>query len=147
MPRRPRPLDTFGNELMSTLLTAGTRPVVFKLPYRQAVRFRHRIHDLRTAMREAQHPQLHLAQRVSVRVSWDPNLTEETRNQKGVPRPRDPSALVTVTVAVRDSEFTEVLKKAGVDTELSLDPLSDSTPQDDSPSLSTLESILSKRDH
>ena len=49
---RKASISSFGPEIMAALLQGSKRRVDLKLPYRTAIQFRRRVHELRSRMRE-----------------------------------------------------------------------------------------------
>lgn len=100
-----QPASSFGPELLA-LLKSGAESRV-EIPFakgKDAIRLRHRIHQLRAAMRRDKHPDWEQVYRTQV-------LLEGPHIKPGVPDPNQPQVLV---VSPRDSEFNEAIQRAGV---------------------------------
>lgn len=123
-PRSKLPIESFGPELMAALLAGSTKEFRFQLPYRNAVQFRRRIHQLRVRMREEKHPQSKLVERARVSILWGKEAgfeepsTRRTSNSNPVPADLNTPALVLIKPY--DSEFSEALKRAGVQIDTSV---------------------------
>lgn len=113
MSRPPKPVESFGPELLRALLEGAKRKVEVKLPHNKAVHLRQRINALRTSMRRSNHVQYPLVSQCRVTISWPPE-TPTVQSSRGVRWPKDPYAEVVVTIAPNDSEFRDVLASAGV---------------------------------
>jgi len=114
---------------MAALIKGSTQEVRMPMTYREGINFRKRIHHLRSRMVEDDHPQKEIASRTRIQLLWGPKAglppTEEVRSSKGVRRPLDPEAPSVVVLSPHDSEFDDVLARAGITTDLSDDPLSE----------------------
>lgn len=115
MPRKPQRVESFGPEMMAVLLKGANDGLKVSMPYHKAIRFRQRLYQLRHAMQVESHPQYHIVARVRATITWDEGVIQTLRNMKQVPRPIDRKAPVTVEVTPLDSEFTSMLKDAGLD--------------------------------
>lgn len=92
------PASSFGANLHEVLRKGANKELVLNFPTSAlAVRFRHRINALRSAMKREKHPDWKQLYRCGVYV--------------------DPARPNTLIIAPRDSEFNDVLKKAGVETD------------------------------
>ena len=142
-PRPPRPVESFGPELMSALMRGALEGgLTLSLPWRDAVRFRLRVHQLREAMRMAKHDKYPLVARVRVSINVPPNVELVPQGSNYIPRDR--STLCEVVLRPNDSEFSSALHQAGIDVnrELSSPSPSTSPVAEPSPSLDTIEDIL-----
>src|SRR5687768_4773528 len=98
--RSKLPIESFGPELMTALLAGSKGEVRLPMPYRTAVNFRRRIHQLRARMREENHPQRGLVERAQVRILWgkdaglDPVELKRTDNSNKTPVDLDAPAIV-----------------------------------------------------
>lgn len=126
--RSKLPIESFGPELMAALMQGSTKEFRFELPYNDAIKFRRRIHQLRSRMREENHPQRFLVERARVQVLWGKEAgfaedPEMRRLDNGGRAPRDLRAPACVVIKPYDTEFGEALRKAGVniDTKVSTD--------------------------
>jgi hypothetical protein len=113
MTPRKTPVSSFGPELMATLLAGATSEKVIPMPYREAVRFRLRLYQLRYAMLQENHPQAQNVRRVFIRVIWHDHV-EVVKSSRGVKRPKDRDTPCKVIVAPQDSEYLAALNKAGI---------------------------------
>lgn len=118
---RARPVSSFGPELLSALTSGGQKPLEIPFPsYTKAQNFRSRIHQLRSAMRTEDHPMYPVASRVLVRILFGKaaGYTDvPTMKAKNGIHPVNREAPALVIIQPRDSEFTSILKKAGIDTD------------------------------
>lgn len=118
MKRSKIPIESFGPELMAALLAGSLREVRFPLPYRFAVQFRRRIHQLRARMREERHEKSKQVERAQVSVLWgkEAGLTEPLlrRTVSGNKVPEDLNCPAVVRIKPYDSEFAKALEAAGV---------------------------------
>lgn len=146
-PRRgPRPVESFGPELLSTFLKGATERFEVQMPYNIAVRFRSRLHSLRFAMEQTKHPKYPLVAKVQIKISW-PEGTEVTKAGRYV-APRDKSTMCTVAFAPNDQEFGSFLRNVGVDLNLGLEKrLEESLPEPSRPiETKTLEDLFADLD-
>lgn len=127
---RKYPIESFGPEIMAALTKGSTETVVIHMPtWRAAVRFQQRLHMLRKAMRDSNHPLYPATARVSCKLEWgaDAGYGVEVKTVivgKGNRVPENRDTKTRVTLSPRDSEFTEVLQKAGLKPdELKYDPI------------------------
>lgn len=101
-----QPASSFGPELLALLKKGSTEVVTLSFSLgKDAIRLRHRIHQLRAAMRRDHHPDWQQVYRAQV-------VLEGPHVKPGVPDPNKPQKLI---VSPRDSEYTQVLKDAGVE--------------------------------
>src|SRR5215467_3979198 len=114
---RPKhaPVESFGPELMASLLKAATGSFTLQMPWRRAIRLRQRLYRLRTSMLQVKHPKYTLVSRVTIVI--DP------------PMPLDKNTLCTVTFRPNDSEFASDLTNAGV----TLSPEPEHEPEEEKP--------------
>lgn len=117
--KAPRPIESFGPEILAALLRGANEGLEFETSYATAVRFRLRIHQLREAMRKGGHEKYSLVARVRVSVKWRDDEPVEKQGQHNVPINRD--AKVLVSLRPNDEEFGSMLKSAGVSIELGED--------------------------
>lgn len=113
-PRPPKPIESFGPELFRALIEGAKRRVEFELPYRKAIHFRQRANQLRNEMRKQGHEQANVVSQAKIAISW-PDSAMVNRSSRNVRHPSDPNTPCTVTIAPADSEFTDVLKTAGIE--------------------------------
>lgn|SRR5262245_16675457 len=138
-PKRPRPVESFGPELFAALLAASTKEVRIPMTYRQGVRFRQRIHQMREAMRLSRHPKYETCTRVRIGIELPSDCVTMKSGRHRVPTDR--GIMVTVVLSPNDSEFSDILSKAGV--QLPSEIESETSPVlDREYDLSTLESMF-----
>jgi hypothetical protein len=122
---KPRPIESFGRDLMAALLEGAKRPVHLQLPYKKAVHFTQRVNFMRREMERQKHPEYPAASQAKLTISW-PEGTEVQRSSRGVASPVNKQVECTVTIAPADSEFGDAIRKAGVQVkDLSSDPLAE----------------------
>src|SRR5687768_1864831 len=102
-----QPVSSFGPELMQLLIEGSQREV--KVPcdsMAQMKHLQHRIHSLRGAMARERHPQYAIATRAKTALTW---------NKEAFPGkfPREATNCI-LTIAPHDSQFKDLLEKAGV---------------------------------
>ena len=117
------PVASFGPELMAALLQGAAHDYSIQMPWKIAVRFRQRVYQLRAAMRAEKHEKLDLVSRVRIIVSWPKGtrLTKVAGNS--FEYPHDPNTECTVRIAPADSEFADILNKAGITPHLGTDDI------------------------
>lgn len=136
MTRTPRPVESFGAEVMQALIEGSKKRIVLTLPYRKAVFFRQRVNQLRVAMRDMKPPHslYKVVSTTSLSIEWDAN-TETKKNVKNVRRPASMDAPVRLIISPADSEFGDALRKAGVTIKpLTEDPIVVPPPIEHTPS-------------
>lgn len=121
---RSSPVESFGPELLATLIKGAIETVEVPLPYRKAVRLRQRLYQLRSAMVAEKHPKADDVKRVHIKIAWGPEVLL-VENARRVQRPKDNNSPCVVIVAPKDSEFFEALSRAGVVIEDNSDSLLD----------------------
>lgn len=109
----PRPVESFGPEILAALLKGATEPLVLTMSYKMGVRFRLRIHQLRESMRRNGHDKYNLCARVRVTIEWPKGIPTEKQGRHIIPLDRD--QLCKVTLKPNDTEFADFLSAAGVD--------------------------------
>lgn len=119
MTAKTQPIESFGPEMFAALISGSRRRIELEFPsYRGAIHFVSRVHLLRKNMREAKHEQYPIAARVRVSVLFGPAAgypkVPTKLNTQGSERPLDRTVPAKVILSPHDSEFSEVLKKAGV---------------------------------
>lgn len=101
------PVSSFGPELMELLIQGSQRRV--EIPCENMKQMKHlqmRIHTLRGAMARERHPQYALATRARTSCTWD--------HEKFPGRfPKNATNCVLV-IAPNDSQFSDILAKAGI---------------------------------
>lgn len=110
--KKPRLVESFGPELMKTLLEGAKKKVEIRLPYRDAVRLRLRLNQLRVAMRTHNHPHKNMVEQVNLRITYDDDTPLESTNYGMVPVNR--LAISTLIAEPADSEFSKILREAGM---------------------------------
>lgn len=122
-PRPPTPIESFGSELFHALIQGSQQRFELPaIPYREAVKFRHRCHQLRHRMRLDGHPLAAVAAKTRLSIEWDHSKIDTLFNKKRVAYPRDANAPVTLVIEPHDSEFRDALKAAGIDVTRRIDP-------------------------
>lgn len=97
------PVSSFGPELLQVLIEGAQRPVEIPFPDQRTMKhFQMRIHMLRGAMQREAHPQFALATRARTSRSWN--------------REKGKDAECVLTVRPNDSQFTDILDRAGIKT-------------------------------
>lgn len=103
--RGPNPVSSFSEELMAALLKGCREKLTIPLgDEKAAMKLRHRIHELRSAMRKEDHPSATLVERAQLSVR-DGNLV----------------------IFPKDSQFAAAIRRAGV----AAKPLGDDDPLKD----------------
>lgn len=123
-PKTKYPIEAFGPELMTALVAGGQREVI--IPFdnlsniegsgkRRGHKFQQRIHMLRQRMRELEHPDYKFAARARVSLFWGDRAAAEL-GDKFASFAGDDRGLRGAVVVIRphDSEFSDILTKAGV---------------------------------
>ena len=113
-PRPPMPLESFGPNIMAALLKGAVEGFEVWASYKDAIRFRQRIHRLRSAMREAKHSEYPIVARVKVTIRWPEGTKLEKSGRYLVPTDRNTRVLLALRP--NDSEFDDMLKNIGLDT-------------------------------
>lgn len=122
-PRPPNPIESFGPELFNALIQGSKqRFEIPNIPYREAVKFRQRCHQLRHRMRIDNHTLANVASRTRFSIEWDHSKVHTLFTKKRVPYPKSADALVTLVIEPHDSEFRDLLKAAGIDITKRIDP-------------------------
>ena len=122
-PKAPRPVESFGPEILAALLRGATEMVQLPISYKLSIRLRLRIHQLREAMRKAAHPQYHLVARVRVTIQWPPDTKTVKQGRHNIPEDRNTKCLVTLQP--NDAEFADLHREAGVDPQLGSEPITE----------------------
>lgn len=138
-PKPPRPVESFGPELFALLIRAATTQVQFPLSYRRATRLRQRLHQLRESMRRSAHEHYELVSRVRITVRWPEETPVTKKGRTDVPI--DGNVECEVTLQPNDSEFGDILERAGID--IGLSPSTQTTAGDgaSAPPTTTPEAI------
>ena len=148
MPRKLPPVESFGNELLSTLIEASKRRITLNFTqdlggYASATKFQQRIYMLRSSMLSAKHPLAAAVAKVTSKMSWgceigDPEV-ELVHNARNVPRPKFNRTKVRLELFPADDEFRSVVLAAGIEqdmldrdilAETSLEPPADPAVED-----------------
>lgn len=117
--KTPRPVESFGPEILAALIKGATEPVRMTLSYKVGTRLRMRIHQLREAMRKSGHEKYNLVARVVVTVRWPSDTPTEKQGRYNVPIDRNTKC--EVKLQANDLEFADELRAAGVDIGLGAD--------------------------
>lgn len=123
------PLESFSPDLLAALLKGALEEVRLPMPYHKAVLFRRRLYTLRKTMNNMKHEKYPMVAKCEVRILWGQKVGLEAPKQpdlyniRGVPRPADTNTPCIVILRPHDSEFTEILNKAGIKSDLEDDPL------------------------
>lgn len=140
--RAPKPVESFGPEVLQALLEGSKREIVLLLPYREAVQHRARMNSLRAAMQRSGHEMYRIVSQTTIRVVWgeDAGLDPipEKKSSTNVRVPLSKNAPAKLIISPADKKLGEALKKAGV-TVPDFNP--DPVPNTGSPEATT-ESIL-----
>jgi glycine cleavage system aminomethyltransferase T len=111
-----QPIESFGPELLNTLIEGTRRRVVVPCTFGTATRLRLRLHQLRTRMRELNHPLYPIAAKCKVTIEWDENKVPTHVGARGLKYPSSgKTAQVQLVVAPHDDDFAKILTTAGVD--------------------------------
>jgi hypothetical protein len=126
--RLPKPVESFGPEILQALIDGSKREITVELPYRRAVLFRSRVNSLRAAMRQTKHELYPVVSQATVRILWgeDAGMTPvvEKKSSTNVRFPANKNTIVKLVITPADAEFGDALKKAGVEVKpLSPDPV------------------------
>lgn len=111
-PKPPRPVESFGPELFALLIRAATTQVQFPLSYRRATRLRQRLHQLRESMRRSAHEHYELVSRVRITIRWPDDTPTQKKGRTDVPT--NINVECEVTLQPNDSEFGDLLERAGI---------------------------------
>jgi len=126
-------VESFGPELMTALLEGSkARFVIPGLSYRNCVKFRQRIYQLRKAMIDAKHEAVTSVARTRIQIVW-PQDTPTHKSRKGLKWPTDRSTICDLIISPHDSEFADALKRAGIKSPDLIDDVLE-TPKTSSPS-------------
>lgn len=133
------PIASFSPQLFSALIKGSKQQYEVILPYRQAVRFRIRAHQLRHRMWKERHELYPVVAKTKLSISWDEKKVPTKVGYNNSKKPIDIDAPVTLTIGPRDSEYTAALEAAGITIEAP-EPTDSSIGSIGSPS--DLENIL-----
>lgn len=140
-PKPPRPVESFGGEILAALLKGATDGFKVQTDYSTAIRFRLRVHQLREAMRKSGHDKYSLVARVRVTIEpVDPNEPVDLQGRHKVPKNR--SAKYWLQLRPNDTEFGDILKNAGVDIELGSEESPSIEPSPTPATADSLEDLL-----
>lgn len=138
VPKSKYPLDSFGPELMQSLLRGGRERFVITFAgpegKKKAHKFQHRIHTLRSRMREENHDHYPLAARVRVSIFWGSHAVKE-----GAPKEWETDEHgkrgALIVIRPNDSEFDEVIAalKSPSTPSIEAEPTRELPPPDDNP--------------
>lgn len=108
------PIESFGPTLFNALIEGSRREYRIPTSYRNAARFRHRAHMLRSRMQQESHPLYPVASRTRITIEWDETKIPTKHNRRNVKWPENIEAQVTLVIAPHDLQFDEALKAAGL---------------------------------
>lgn len=134
--RAPKPVESFGAEVLQALIEGSKREITLKLPYRKAAFFRQRVNALRAEMRRQNHVMYPVVSQATVRILWGEDAGMETIAEKksstNVRFPLNKDSIVKLVISPADKEFGDALREAGVEVKpLSPDPVPNTeTPSD-----------------
>lgn len=146
-PKTKYPISSFGPELMAFLVKSGQEKVTLKFEgdrgYKEANRFRRRVHTLRQRMREENHSDYIVASRAIVSIFWGNEAiphgapaewVDDFNHHKGA----------LVIGRPHDADFGDVLKAAGVEVPQTRlpEPAPNPQPDGDHPPPSMLDDIF-----
>src|SRR5690606_27403892 len=124
MPR----VSNFAPELIELYRRCAQESILIELPTRQdAITFRHRMHSLRVAMRQEQHPLLPIAESVTVRAA-------RQNPQKGT---------WYVLVEPQDATFLDSVRRAGINVDEPPADAGGSPSEPDAPGTATQKAVES----
>lgn len=112
--RAPKPIESFGPEILQALIEGSKREINITLPYRKAVYFRSRVNALRYEMRAQKHHLYPVVSQATVRIVWDKDVTEK-KSPTNVRFPANKDTSVKLIISPADAEFSEALKAAGIE--------------------------------
>jgi hypothetical protein len=148
--RTPKPIESFGPEVLQGLIEGSKRELILELPYRKAVFFRQRANALRAEMRRQNHDLYRVVSQATLRIVWGTEAgydeTPERKSQTNVRFPINKNTPAKLIITPADKEFGEALEKAGV----KLPPVPvDPVPNTEGPDTGTdiLESYLKEEPH
>lgn len=136
------PIESFGSELLNTLIKGAQSEVRVDCNYATAARLRLRLHQLRSRMRELDHQLYPIVAKAKVSITWDEKAVSTRVGERGLRYPKDRDSRVTLIIAPHDDDFAKLLTKAGVDAKRPIgDLLNPETTASQSPTLN-LESLM-----
>lgn len=138
--KAPRPVESFGPELLAALLKGATEEVRVPMNWRQAIRFRQRVHQMREAMRRTSHPKYELCTKVRIGIELPPGTPTVKSGRHKVPS--DPGIKVTLVLSPNDSEFGPLLAAAGVRPLDEIEASTKSVEREAPASMDTLEAMF-----
>lgn len=117
-PKTKFPIESFGPQLMAALVGGGRSRLIIPfegpLGKKLAHNFQRRIHMLRSRMRELNHPDYIVAARAKATILWGEKAADADPKFEDWRIDFDGRRGAIIVIAPRDSEFEEVLAKAGV---------------------------------
>lgn len=117
--RPPKPIESFGPELLQALIDGSKKEITLDLTYRQAVYYRQRMNALRAEMRRQNHQLYPLVSQATIRVVWgeDAGLpaVDEKKSSTNVRFPSNKSTPSKLVISPPDASLGAALKKAGVE--------------------------------
>lgn len=115
------PVASFGNELFSLLIKASRQRVEVEFPtWNLGLRCQQRIHMLRAAMQREGHEKYLIVSKVRTSLLWGSRAGYTDVNNKKVRNtttPADKLCPAKLVLQPQDSEFNELIRKAGVEVE------------------------------
>jgi hypothetical protein len=97
---------------MLALLRGATEEVTLSMTFRQAIRFRQRVHQLRESMRKSSHPKYELCTKVRIGLEFAGDTPTQKSGRHRVPIDR--GVQVRLILSPNDSEFGPILAAAGI---------------------------------
>lgn len=138
--KAPRPVESFGPELLTALLKGATQEVSVPMTWKQAIRFRQRVHSMREAMRRTSHPKYELCSRVAITIELPLGTPTEVSGRHRIPTDRNIG--VRVILSPNDSQFGPLLAAAGIRTPEEIAATTESVVPQAEPTLDTLEAMF-----
>lgn len=125
------PVSSFGPELMELLIRGSKEEVRVPCDSMKQMKFlQMRIQTLRGAMAKERHPQYAIATRARVTCEWN---FKKHPSRKGLQFPPEAEECVLV-IRPQDSQFSEILAKAGITVSDGASTVLDELPLPDTPS-------------
>lgn len=117
--KRRYPVASFGPEIMAALVKGSTERVVLKFPTNAAAtQFQHRVHTLRSMMREENHPNTALVARARCSRVWGAKLADLHPNDSEMKQYENDhrgQRCCHLVIQPNDIQFAAILKEAGVE--------------------------------
>lgn len=125
LPKTRYPIESFGPELRELLLKGSIQRIELKgIKRRVGHRLQQRLNMLRSRMLALNHPDHKIVARARVSLIWGKRLDpDSTYGGKDMDQP------AMLVVAPHDSDFTDIIKKAGVEVrDITTPPTAESEP-------------------